>query len=228
MKGDDYPNKDRVFQILERNKEARERARQAEAERAAIEAEKGEAEKEVVKEEVMIVEQTPAFVEEQDVYQVGAYEEGIDDDGDDPMTQSAEADEHGYVGGGYQEDNGAYQVGDDDEDELPPQPAGYAEPPRLGSPSPSSSSPSVAITDYANLQGKGFCDWSGRFTSLIEEIKNQKANTPFKRRIEVNEELMRLSSDFLLSAELYGKTIISEMFLPLEEKTIKVIFFFDF
>ena len=77
---------------------------------------------------------------------------------------------------------------------------------------------------YKDLSGDKACDWSGRFISLNDEIKGMNANTSVQRRVETNEELMRLSSDFLLSAELYGKTIISEMFLPLSERTIRVHF----
>jgi hypothetical protein len=75
---------------------------------------------------------------------------------------------------------------------------------------------------YKNNQVENGCDWSGRFFKLVDEIKSMNAGTSFHNRIRINEELMRLSRDFLLSAELYGKTIISEIFLDPSEKTIKV------
>jgi len=242
MKKDSYDNKDRVYKILERNKEAREKARIAEEERAAAEAkvlaeQKKEEEENMMSMSASLIRENPPgayqtgedpTADADDGYQIGddgdAYQEGNeeDEDGDDPMTASTEPDENGYVGGYNEgEENEGYQQGDDDEDEEEKSALTAYSEPKLPKASSTSSSTSTGLTSYDNLQGRGACDWSGRFTSLIEEIKNQRANTPFKRRIEVNEDLMRLSSDFLLSAELYGKTIISEMFLPLEEKTIK-------
>ena len=74
---------------------------------------------------------------------------------------------------------------------------------------------------YKGNGGALACDWSGRFESLTHLMKTMDANTPFQRRVETNEGLMRLANDFLLSAELYGRTIISEIFLPHSQKTIK-------
>eukprot|EP01118_Nematostelium_gracile_P006177 TRINITY_DN1987_c0_g1_i1.p1 TRINITY_DN1987_c0_g1~~TRINITY_DN1987_c0_g1_i1.p1 ORF type:complete len:887 (+),score=181.40 TRINITY_DN1987_c0_g1_i1:68-2728(+) len=64
-------------------------------------------------------------------------------------------------------------------------------------------------------------DWNVRFQKVMGTIRNFTQTTPLSERIQGNLNLLYLSKDFLFTAQLYGKIIISESQLPPSEKTIK-------
>ena len=64
-------------------------------------------------------------------------------------------------------------------------------------------------------------DWNERFQRTIKMMREFTTNTPLKRRIRVGRDLINLYQDFIYSSCTYGKIIISEIFLPEDEKTIK-------
>jgi len=66
-------------------------------------------------------------------------------------------------------------------------------------------------------------DWNYRFQTIISEILRFQPNTPPAEKINANVALIGLAQDFLYSATSYGKIIISEVYLPDTEKTIKPI-----
>jgi hypothetical protein len=63
--------------------------------------------------------------------------------------------------------------------------------------------------------------WNEKFQQSIEKIRRLTPNTRQEDRIKVYEELAHHSQDFVYTATTYGKIIISEVYLPPEEKTIK-------
>lgn len=65
--------------------------------------------------------------------------------------------------------------------------------------------------------------WNDIFQKTIEAIRKLSPNTRQEERIKVYEELAHHSHDFIYTATTYGKIIISEVYLPPEEKTIKPI-----
>jgi len=64
-------------------------------------------------------------------------------------------------------------------------------------------------------------DWNQRFQMCIEAIKKFDASTSINERISWNMKLLHLAQDFLYTAQLYGKVIISEAYSS--EKTIKPV-----
>ena len=66
-------------------------------------------------------------------------------------------------------------------------------------------------------------DWNKRFQLINKRIKKFDENTPLNEQAEVYLSLMGLARDFNFTAEMYGKIIISEVFLTTKEKTIKPI-----
>ena len=156
------------------------------------------------------------------------YRDGYVDGDDEEMeevTNTINGDERiAYVEGTEEEEeaNGIYQEGDVEEEAQPDEPPKKEE----VSLTKKTSLSSKTLTAYQGISSEDSCDWSGRFLALDFQIKSFQSSDSKERRIEVNEALMRLASDFLLSAELYGKTIISEVFLSQVEKTIKVSFSF--
>ena len=63
--------------------------------------------------------------------------------------------------------------------------------------------------------------WTERFQRTLENIRCLNADTPIDELVNGNAELLYLAQDFLHCAETYGRIIISERFLPVDEKTIK-------
>jgi len=64
-------------------------------------------------------------------------------------------------------------------------------------------------------------DWNSRFQSIVQNISVFSPNIPEEDQVSANLALIGLAHDFLYSARSYGKIIISEIFLPDAEKTIK-------
>lgn len=80
--------------------------------------------------------------------------------------------------------------------------------------------------DGADGRGRGgnnVGDWNGRFQSIMQELATHSPNTPESEQISANLALLGLAHDFLYSATAYGKIIISEVYLPDSEKTIKPV-----
>ena len=66
-------------------------------------------------------------------------------------------------------------------------------------------------------------DWNKRFQSINNTIKKFDENTPLNEQAEAYVRLIGLARDFNFTSEMYGKIIISEVYLPTKEKTIKPI-----
>lgn len=243
-----YPHEARVVLIVDRNRAAKLEEAKKQAERAPAPFNSGPSSLSLSLVGVATPSPKPlpslkTFVSE------SGYEEDMEEEEDIEKEEELEkmSDENGYVvDNGDEEEEEApakpqsepvaeshysEDFGDDEEEEAVP-------PPKIPKINSQTSSAPVLRTSfdrpatfrdvkavYKDLSGDKACDWSGRFISLNDEIKSMNANTSVQRRVETNEELMRLASDFLLSAELYGKTIISEMFLPLSERTIRVLWY---
>ncbi len=67
-------------------------------------------------------------------------------------------------------------------------------------------------------------DWNERFQTAVKKLRKFSARTPLNDRIQGNLNLLHLSKDFLYTAQMYGRIIISEAYLPPEGKTIKPIY----
>lgn len=65
--------------------------------------------------------------------------------------------------------------------------------------------------------------WTERFQTTIDNLRSFNANTPLDQLIDGNADLLYLAQDFLHCAETYGRIIIAERFLSVENKTIKPI-----
>eukprot|EP01114_Cavostelium_apophysatum_P011844 TRINITY_DN2636_c0_g1_i2.p1 TRINITY_DN2636_c0_g1~~TRINITY_DN2636_c0_g1_i2.p1 ORF type:complete len:1423 (+),score=460.75 TRINITY_DN2636_c0_g1_i2:227-4495(+) len=63
-------------------------------------------------------------------------------------------------------------------------------------------------------------NWNARFQTLIEDLRTCEDT---KGRMEIYSNLSKLAQDFIYCAKTYGKLIISEVYAPFEEKTIKPI-----
>lgn len=66
-------------------------------------------------------------------------------------------------------------------------------------------------------------DWNQRFqqaTEAMAQIRNDNS-VPLADRIRIGRDLVNLSQDFIHLSTLYGRLIISEAFLPEDQKTIK-------
>ena len=66
-------------------------------------------------------------------------------------------------------------------------------------------------------------DWNQRFQEINEQIKSFDANTPLNEQAAAFTKFSALARDFNFTAQVYGKIIISEVYLPDKEKTIKPI-----
>ena len=69
---------------------------------------------------------------------------------------------------------------------------------------------------------------SSTYTPYLEQMSWRRWNEEFQRSFEEEEDslpkyrrLLNLSNDFVFAAQMYGKIIISERYLPVKEKTIK-------
>jgi hypothetical protein len=72
---------------------------------------------------------------------------------------------------------------------------------------------------YANF--KSLDDWNTRFQECKERIEEFDSNTSIQDRISVNVTLIYLYRDFLYCVRTYSRIIISELYLPYSQKTIK-------
>eukprot|EP01103_Thecamoeba_quadrilineata_P012142 TRINITY_DN3060_c0_g1_i2.p1 TRINITY_DN3060_c0_g1~~TRINITY_DN3060_c0_g1_i2.p1 ORF type:complete len:601 (+),score=88.67 TRINITY_DN3060_c0_g1_i2:86-1888(+) len=64
-------------------------------------------------------------------------------------------------------------------------------------------------------------NWNIRFQKIIEGLASFNTNTTLEERLNVTLDLIHLSQDFIYCSSTYGKIIISEVYLPPEQKTIK-------
>lgn len=62
-----------------------------------------------------------------------------------------------------------------------------------------------------------------RFQNVSRKIKSLSTFTSFPDMINISLEFVQVSQDFLMASRNFGKTIISEAFIPVEHKTIKPI-----
>lgn len=58
-------------------------------------------------------------------------------------------------------------------------------------------------------------DWNERFQAAVAKIRTFNQSTSLNERIRGNLNLLHLSKDFIFTAQMYGKIIISEYYLPL-------------
>jgi hypothetical protein len=63
--------------------------------------------------------------------------------------------------------------------------------------------------------------WTTRFHHCVEKLSKITMASQLDDRIEANTELMHLSDDFVHAARTFGRIIISEVFLPVKQKTIR-------
>eukprot|EP01102_Stenamoeba_stenopodia_P010457 TRINITY_DN3150_c0_g1_i4.p1 TRINITY_DN3150_c0_g1~~TRINITY_DN3150_c0_g1_i4.p1 ORF type:complete len:699 (+),score=110.12 TRINITY_DN3150_c0_g1_i4:139-2097(+) len=67
-------------------------------------------------------------------------------------------------------------------------------------------------------------DWNFRYQRIMLLLRKlSEHNASFQEEIEVRRSLVQLSQDFLYTAKAYGKIIISEVYLPVKQKTIKPV-----
>jgi|JI10StandDraft_1071094.scaffolds.fasta_scaffold1283907_2 hypothetical protein len=68
-------------------------------------------------------------------------------------------------------------------------------------------------------------DWNERFQRAVEGMAQltdtNDSSVSLTERIRVGRDLINLSQDFIHLSTMYGRVIISEAFLPDEQKTIK-------
>jgi len=70
---------------------------------------------------------------------------------------------------------------------------------------------------------KGLGDWNERFQKIVEQLRSFDYTTPLVERFNTARDLIHLAQDFIYSSSSYGKIIISEAFVPIDQKTIKPI-----
>lgn len=61
-------------------------------------------------------------------------------------------------------------------------------------------------------------DWNKDYVVLIERLRNFKNSTSYQEKIEVYSKISTLYSNFIYSAQTYGKVIIEEAYLPDNQK----------
>ena len=66
-------------------------------------------------------------------------------------------------------------------------------------------------------------DWNGDFQTAMDLLRGLTPNTRHEERVKVYQILARLSEDFVWTVKTYGRIIISEESVPVEEKTIKPV-----
>lgn len=64
-------------------------------------------------------------------------------------------------------------------------------------------------------------DWNAEFQSAVEEVNSLTMNTHYEKRITAYSKLGKLYQNFIDTATLYGKILISERYLPEECRTFK-------
>lgn len=64
-------------------------------------------------------------------------------------------------------------------------------------------------------------DWNSKFQKSIQKVKSLNNKSSQQNRFEAYESLESTFSDFVYSAITYGKIIVSEVYLPPHQKTIK-------
>eukprot|EP01091_Cochliopodium_minus_P019576 TRINITY_DN8269_c0_g1_i2.p1 TRINITY_DN8269_c0_g1~~TRINITY_DN8269_c0_g1_i2.p1 ORF type:complete len:734 (+),score=164.05 TRINITY_DN8269_c0_g1_i2:154-2202(+) len=64
-------------------------------------------------------------------------------------------------------------------------------------------------------------DFNKHFQNSMDALDSLDENSPTDLKLDVFKEIMRIASDFLEFATSYGKIIISELFVPHQNKTIK-------
>lgn len=80
------------------------------------------------------------------------------------------------------------------------------------------------FTDFSELKDiDSIADFNTRFQTVTEIIHSFNSNTSTKVKSKAYVDLLHLYQDFLFSARTYGKIIISEVYLPDNEKTIKPV-----
>jgi hypothetical protein len=65
------------------------------------------------------------------------------------------------------------------------------------------------------------CTWTYRFQKFVRAVAAVNMDTPLEDVVAANTDLMNLSDDFVHASRTFGKIIISEVFLPAEQKTIQ-------
>eukprot|EP01111_Echinosteliopsis_oligospora_P013829 TRINITY_DN5061_c0_g1_i1.p1 TRINITY_DN5061_c0_g1~~TRINITY_DN5061_c0_g1_i1.p1 ORF type:complete len:804 (-),score=206.00 TRINITY_DN5061_c0_g1_i1:162-2573(-) len=94
---------------------------------------------------------------------------------------------------------------------------------RVISPAPATPPPAV-VFDATISNGKGDemkIDWNGRFQAAVDEVNTLSRNHSPAKRIEAYSKLGKLYQNFIDTATLYGKILISERYLPESCRTFK-------
>eukprot|EP00003_Mantamonas_plastica_P017494 TRINITY_DN289_c0_g1_i20.p1 TRINITY_DN289_c0_g1~~TRINITY_DN289_c0_g1_i20.p1 ORF type:complete len:222 (+),score=78.91 TRINITY_DN289_c0_g1_i20:118-783(+) len=87
---------------------------------------------------------------------------------------------------------------------------------------PSKSSESSESTDSIVQNHEG--DWNGQFQTLMETLHTlKKGEQTSMSQMQVYESMKVLGNDFVSTAEMLGKIIISEVNVPADKKTIRPI-----
>eukprot|EP01091_Cochliopodium_minus_P014411 TRINITY_DN4888_c0_g1_i1.p1 TRINITY_DN4888_c0_g1~~TRINITY_DN4888_c0_g1_i1.p1 ORF type:complete len:1176 (-),score=401.59 TRINITY_DN4888_c0_g1_i1:28-3555(-) len=84
-------------------------------------------------------------------------------------------------------------------------------------------SPLFQEKSHSKVEQFQYESFNSRFQSLIENLDQLKGTTNTEDIQETNMKLIQLAQDFVASATIYGKLIISEHRLPLDMRTIKPI-----
>eukprot|EP01105_Mastigella_eilhardi_P012345 TRINITY_DN2830_c0_g1_i2.p1 TRINITY_DN2830_c0_g1~~TRINITY_DN2830_c0_g1_i2.p1 ORF type:complete len:975 (+),score=154.79 TRINITY_DN2830_c0_g1_i2:32-2926(+) len=84
--------------------------------------------------------------------------------------------------------------------------------------------PNAAEYGAAPVGGAQLSDFNARFQTLEEQMMALKnSETEMSRKLQLNEDLIALVTDFMHVAVTYGSIIIKERYVPEEHKTIKPI-----
>lgn len=65
--------------------------------------------------------------------------------------------------------------------------------------------------------------WNSSFQEAASAVRKLKPNSSQNELLRAYEKVSNISRDFIYTATTYGKIIISEVYLPPEDKTIKPI-----
>ena len=100
----------------------------------------------------------------------------------------------------------------------------FSSPPSSPSSSPLSSSstlsPSLSQKEDDRMDKMR---WNRKYQEIMDVYESHSSTTSLSDRIGVTVDLIHLSQDFVYTSQVYGKIIISEVYLPREKKTIQPI-----
>jgi len=77
------------------------------------------------------------------------------------------------------------------------------------------------MLQYDGKEPRTTMDWNAEFQSAVDEVNSLSMNHPYEKRINAYSKLGKLYQNFIDTATLYGKILISERYLPEECRTFK-------